>query len=399
MKTNRSYSIALAGWGASLRYFCSFALIVLVASAVAAGQTVAQVAWGGVLRNASGAPIADATVRLSSGSSKAEGKTGSDGRFSLAMLPAGKYHLSVTTKAGASQYAPPVVLTAGAPEALLTLSERGELTVAAVRIKAQAATGGEELSSQAVSELPLNKRDFSYAVAAGGGNHDRYQWRHQLYRSSLPLTDSAASKPPSRMDGADISDPEMGGATFLELQRGCGGGESTRARGGCRPRLDAARRATPIFIRAPVPADFTARFSSSCATPRLTRATISITRRPRIQGRIPPFRRNEFGFTNGGPVFIPHVYDGRKRTFYFGQYQGFRQVLGTTQVMPVPAAIQRPQPGSNYVDHVIMYPDQTADTLSAPVDPAIAAILARYPLPNLPTGSFGHKHLCDGIKG
>ena len=59
---------------------------------------------------------------------------------------------------------------------------------------------------------------------------------------------------------------------------------------------------------------------------------------PAYPGRIPPFRRNEFGFTNGGPVFVPHVYDGRKRTFYFSQYQGFRQVLGTTQVMPVPTA-------------------------------------------------------------
>src|SRR5450432_2849414 len=66
---------------------------------------------------------------------------------------------------------------------------------------------------------------------------------------------------------------------------------------------------------------------------------------PAYPGRIPPFRRNEFGFTNGGPVYIPHLYDGRNRTFYFTEYQRFRQLLGTTQVMPVPAAIQRPQPG------------------------------------------------------
>src|ERR1700722_14634551 len=46
--------------------------------------------------------------------------------------------------------------------------------------------------------------------------------------------------------------------------------------------------------------------------------------------------RNEFCFTNGGPVFLPHIYDGRKKTFYFTQYQGFRQVLGSTQVLPVP---------------------------------------------------------------
>ena len=49
--------------------------------------------------------------------------------------------------------------------------------------------------------------------------------------------------------------------------------------------------------------------------------------------RIPPFARNEFGVTNGGPIVIPKIYDGRGKTFYFVEYQGFRQVLGTTQVL------------------------------------------------------------------
>ncbi len=103
---------------------------------------------------------------------------------------------------------------------------------------------------------------------------------------------------------------------------------------------------------------------------------------PAYPGRIPPFRRNEFGFTNGGPVFIPHAYDGRKRTFYFVQYQGFRQVLGTTQVMPVPTAAERAG-----ID-TVTYPDGSMDTLMVPVDPGIAAVLARYPLPNYTAGAF-----------
>jgi hypothetical protein len=103
---------------------------------------------------------------------------------------------------------------------------------------------------------------------------------------------------------------------------------------------------------------------------------------PAYPGRIPPFRRNEFGFTNGGPVLVPHVYDGRKRTYYFTQYQGFRQVLGTTQVMPVPTAAER-----SGLD-TVTYPDGSVDTLKVPVDPGIAAVLARYPLPNDAAGAF-----------
>ena len=97
-------------------------------------------------------------------------------------------------------------------------------------------------------------------------------------------------------------------------------------------------------------------------------------------GRLPPFRRNEFGFTNGGPVILPHIYNGAGKTFYFGQYQGFRQVLGTTQVFPVPTEQERAGL------------DTTAfpgDVLTVPVDPGIARVLARYPLPNYPAGTYG----------
>ena len=36
--------------------------------------------------------------------------------------------------------------------------------------------------------------------------------------------------------------------------------------------------------------------------------------------RIPPFARNEFGATNGGPLVIPGIFDGRGKTYYFGEY-------------------------------------------------------------------------------
>lgn len=35
-------------------------------------------------------------------------------------------------------------------------------------------------------------------------------------------------------------------------------------------------------------------------------------------------KRNQFGVTAGGPVYIPKFYDGRNRTFVFGSYQGTR---------------------------------------------------------------------------
>src|SRR5215472_4240203 len=43
-----------------------------------------------------------------------------------------------------------------------------------------------------------------------------------------------------------------------------------------------------------------------------------------IQPR-PVLKRNQFGATIGGPISIPHLYDGRDRLFFFFGYQGQRQ--------------------------------------------------------------------------
>src|SRR5215471_1992993 len=41
-------------------------------------------------------------------------------------------------------------------------------------------------------------------------------------------------------------------------------------------------------------------------------------------------KRNQFGFTLGGPVFIPKVIDGKDKFFWFFSYQGTRQVAATS---------------------------------------------------------------------
>lgn len=40
----------------------------------------------------------------------------------------------------------------------------------------------------------------------------------------------------------------------------------------------------------------------------------------------PALRQNDFGFTTGGPAYIPRLYDGRNRTFFFVSYEGLRLI-------------------------------------------------------------------------
>jgi hypothetical protein len=49
------------------------------------------------------------------------------------------------------------------------------------------------------------------------------------------------------------------------------------------------------------------------------------------------YKQHDFGATLGGPVFIPKLYHGRNRTFFFLSYEGFRNRVGANgQIFSVP---------------------------------------------------------------
>ncbi len=54
----------------------------------------------------------------------------------------------------------------------------------------------------------------------------------------------------------------------------------------------------------------------------------------------PPFRLNQFGGSVGGPVVIPRLYNGRNKTFYFGNAEFVRLVEGVTFTSTLPDARQ-----------------------------------------------------------
>jgi len=63
-----------------------------------------------------------------------------------------------------------------------------------------------------------------------------------------------------------------------------------------------------------------------------------------------PLRRNQFGAAFGGPVKIPWLYDGQNRTFFFADYAGLREVKGSPYVNTVPTAKTRIGDFSEFTD-------------------------------------------------
>jgi len=55
----------------------------------------------------------------------------------------------------------------------------------------------------------------------------------------------------------------------------------------------------------------------------------------------PPLNRNEFGISGGGPVYIPKIYNGKNRTFWFFAYEGMKLRQSAIAGYTVPSAAER----------------------------------------------------------
>lgn len=53
-----------------------------------------------------------------------------------------------------------------------------------------------------------------------------------------------------------------------------------------------------------------------------------------------PLRQNQFGVAGGGPVWIPKLYNGKNRTFFYGGYEGYRQSRASQNTGLAPTAAE-----------------------------------------------------------
>ena len=360
------------------------AIAILSGAIIPAAQPDAK-PWSGILRDDRRQPIEGATVRLESGGHHETATTAQDGSFAFAALAPASYSIAVAYQGVTATCPQPVQLPRDSA-AVLELSAGHALSLVD-EAQAPAGTGGEKLSAKAVSELPLNKRDFSQLLLLAAGTMTDTNGAAN-FTQQFAVNGQRGTAAVFAMDGADSSDPEMGGATFTNFN--VDAVEEIRSSSGWMP-AEIGRGAagfTDIVTRSGTN-DVHGSVFEFLRNAALDARNFFDERSFAQPRRIPPFIRNEFGLTNGGPVVIPGLYNGRNRTFYFAEYQGFRQVLSDTEVIPVPSAAER-----SGLD-TTAFP---GDTLIVPVDPHIAKLLARYPLPNDPAGPYGARTFATSSK-
>src|ERR1700730_3956764 len=290
---------------------CLFLLALFIAP-----RSFPATTWNGVLRDAAGKPVEDAKISLhgSSGNRTYETRTTAGGAFVFAGIEAGTYTLVADTAGKTWTAAKPIVIAEGRPPNLeLTLSATDPTLGVIVAGQSQGTekkgTGGEHLSSAEVSSLPLNERDFSKLLLLAAGTMTDTNGAAN-FTQQFAVNGQRGVISVFAIDGADTSDPELGGATFANFN------------------VDAIQEVQSSSGVMPAEighgaAGFTNVVTKS-GTDRVHGSAFEFLRNAAFDARnffdhqsdvdsrrIPPFVRNEFGATIGGPLVLPGFYDGR----------------------------------------------------------------------------------------
>src|SRR6266478_6974965 len=266
-------------------------------------------AWSGVVRTAAGESVAGAKVTVYTRAAKENltAVTGTDGRFAIADIRLGPHNVSVQLP-GRRPTAPAAVDILGLT-VVLTVSDQNVLSIAAnpqtsagvsngnpsTTCNPASGTGVEKLSSQKVDELPLNGRDFSALLLLAAGTMTDVNGQTN-FTQQFAINGQRGVEAVFAMDGADVSDPEMGGSTFTnfnvdaiqELQSSSGWMPADIGRG--------AAGFTNIVTRSGK-SGFHGSFFEFLRNSALDARNYFDHPSIAEPGRIPPFRRNEFGFT------------------------------------------------------------------------------------------------------
>jgi hypothetical protein len=330
-------------------------IFALFASAPAWSQSEAVSAQlSGTVQDENGASIPGAKVTLSNRdvNFSREATTSDNGLYTLTLIPPGKYEFKVEKTGFNAFLQSNVVLAVGQASTLNAKLQVGnvnqvvEVTAAAPVLNTGSAELGSEVSSKQAVELPLNIRNVYGLVALDSSVNNSQQ--------------TQALNPPGSQGNADqdIAFFNFGGGRFgttAFLLDGAWDGAGDWDGVIYVPSVDELQE---FRIQTNT---FSPQYGLSmgnvvnAVTKSGTRSfhgdAFEFLRNNNLDANNffnnlnglarPQFKRNQFGFTAGGPVYIPHFYKQREKTFIFGTYEGLRQQTPTTLVATVPTALQR----------------------------------------------------------
>jgi hypothetical protein len=384
----------------------------------------------GTVRDSNGATVAGAKVTITDAEKKAVIRVvtaNEDGQFSAPLLQAGIYDIAVEAPGFKQRVERGVKLDLNQRRSVDVILEVGAVSevvtveASAIAVETSTPTVSTLINGDQIRELSLNNRNWVQLVAlAPGVTNDLADQVYvgttnpsgQANTINISVNGARSSQNTFTVDGADITDrgsnitiqayPNVDSIGEFKVLRGLFLAESGRSGGG---QINVITRAGTSkfhgsafeFLRNEVlnANDF---LTNSATVPQFGRDSDGKAKRP-------PFRYNNFGWTLGGPIYLPKKvfgplgYEQSKEKLFFFFSQEFRRdrrfsAASAVSVpdanlrngtFPIPVCINRPALGETSCTGQFILPANTpipANLLSPAAQGYINGIYNKLPLPN-----------------
>jgi Carboxypeptidase regulatory-like domain len=338
----------------------------------------------GTVMDPSGAAVASASVTIKNVATGVErtSTTNVDGVYTAPNLIPGTYEITVTATGFATETVQGVGLLAGDRREVNVNMRLGQtsdrVNVVSTEISDVQLASSEVrgvVDSHTVNELPLNGRDWtSLTLLEPGVAQVRTQ-------KALGVSNDR----PNRGLGTDVTiggnrpqgnNYQLDGVSINDYSSGAPGSVTGGVLG-----VDAVQEFSVVTSNAPADYGKTSggviNAASRSGTNAFHGSAYEFIRNSKLDTRnffdtakdasgnliVPPFKRNQFGGTAGGPIIKDH-------TFFFADYEGLRQSLSQTNTITVPS--------QNAHSGILVNGNVT-------VDPKVVPYLKLFPSPSSPT--------------
>jgi len=326
----------------------SLGVLCLVALLLFAAPTYGQEEWGaitGTITDASAAPVPGATVIVTGHNTTLSRtvETSTVGQYTVSPLRPGSYDISVSKPGFKTMRQSEIDLPIQSTVRLDFVLQVGEVhqtidvVAAAPMLESQTSSVGTLFNERVVGNLPLNGRNFVQLALLTPGTTEGQSGNV-----------NCGSRADNRRSAGSLA---AGGMWFNwnnYTLDGINNNEGNQNNLVVLPNIDAIQEFK--VLTGVYPAEYGRNSGAQvvvitkAGTNQVHGSLYEFLRNSRLDARnffdpngpTPAYRQNQFGATLGGPVVIPKVYQGRDRTWFFGDFEGFRAVQALTVVNSVP---------------------------------------------------------------
>ena len=307
-------------------------LLFISATGLLYGQGGANGTILGTVTDSSGAVVVNAEVEVTNTATNITNRTQttSSGDFTVPFLPPGIYRITVQALGFQKSVTDGVTLVVAQQERVnVTLkpgavTESVEVQAGALTLDTDTSAVSQIVTQQQVDQLPLNGRNFVSLLFIGAGavqtNGEQGQMR-QGEGNAISINGGRPTSNNYTLDGLVNTDTALNTPAVILSQ-------------------DAIQEFRIQSETYSAEYGFSANqvnIVTKSGTNQLQGTAFEFLRndafdaKAPFQKALPKLRQNQFGFVLGGPIYVPKVYDGRNKTFFLANYEGWRIRSGFDQ--------------------------------------------------------------------